>query len=80
MCYFCDAVVSGVMSDEARRNYTRFVLLDHQDWLKEEVIARSWRVLSHVGAHEHERGAIHCVVYCLTFVRKERVCVYAKAA
>ncbi|KAJ9461457.1 Ubiquinone/menaquinone biosynthesis C-methyltransferase UbiE [Diplonema papillatum] len=43
-------LTDGVQLPEARRNYTRFVLLDHQDWLTEEQIAKSWNVLSQVGA------------------------------
>ena len=39
----------GIQSDEARKNYTRFVLLDHQDWLTEEQIVGSWRALCKVG-------------------------------
>eukprot|EP01061_Rhynchopus_euleeides_P014505 TRINITY_DN2510_c0_g1_i1.p1 TRINITY_DN2510_c0_g1~~TRINITY_DN2510_c0_g1_i1.p1 ORF type:complete len:625 (+),score=314.98 TRINITY_DN2510_c0_g1_i1:125-1999(+) len=45
-------LADGVQGPEARKDYTRFVLLDHQDWLPEEIIVKSWRVLSTVGAKE----------------------------
>eukprot|EP00754_Rhynchopus_humris_P002074 Rhum_TRINITY_DN11165_c0_g1::Rhum_TRINITY_DN11165_c0_g1_i1::g.42619::m.42619 len=56
--YITSTLAEGVKSAEARGSYTRFVLLDHQDWLPEELIVRTWRVLAEVGDHAHARGAL----------------------